>query len=200
MPESSLPQGLVQAAAALQAWLDESGAPGVIVGGVAASLLGRPRMTQDVDALTAVAEDRWPALLDAAPAYGLVARIDAPLEFAARTRVLLMRHEPSGIDVDLILGGLQFELDTIAAATPYRLGALSIRLPRVEDLMIMKAIAQRPRDMLDLEALLSRYPDSDLGRVRRFLDEFARAAAMPDLLTNWDQFVARRRPGVHDGD
>lgn len=87
-----------------------------------------------------------------------------------------------------------------AVATPYRLGALSIRLPRVEDLMIMKAIAQRPRDMLDLEALLSRYPDSDVGRVRRFLDEFARTAAMPDLLTNWDRFVARRRPGVHDSD
>jgi hypothetical protein len=141
--DAALPQGLVEAAAALLAWLDEGGASGVIVGGVAASLLGRPRMTQDVDALTALPEDRWPALLDAAPAYGLVARIDAPLEFAARTRVLLMRHEPSGIDVDLIFGGLQFELDAIAAATPHRFGALWIRLPRVEDLMIMKAIAQR---------------------------------------------------------
>ena len=200
MTDAPLPQGLVEAAAALLAWLDESGAPGVIVGGVAASLLGRPRMTQDVDALTALPEVRWPALLDAAPAHGLVARIDAPLEFAARTRVLLMRHDPSGIDVDLIFGGLQFELDAIAAATPYRFGALSIRLPTVEDLMIMKAIAQRPRDMLDLEALLSQHPDSDLGRVRRFLDEFARAAAMPDLLSNWDRFVARRRPGVDESD
>ncbi len=138
--EAPLPQGLVQAATALVAWLDGAGAPGVIVGGVAASLLGRPRMTQDVDALTALPESRWPALL----------------------------------------------------------GSLSIRLPRVEDLMIMKAIAQRPRDLLDLEALLSRHPDSDLGRVRRFLDEFARAAAMPDLLSNWDRFVARRKPGVQD--
>ncbi len=88
-----------------------------------------------------------------------------------------MRHAPSGIDIDLILGGLQFELDTVAAATPYRFGPLTIRLPRVEDLMIMKTIAQRPRDMPDLEALLSQHPDSDLGRVRQFLDEFARPAA-----------------------
>jgi hypothetical protein len=129
--EASLPQGLVEAAAALLAWLDGAGAPGVIVGGVAASLLGRPRMTQDVDALTSLPESRWPALLVAAPAYGLVARIDTPL--------------------------------------------------------------------LDLEALLNRHPDSDVGRLRRFLDEFARAAAMPDLLSNWDRFVARRKPGVHDG-
>ena len=189
----------MDAAAALLAWLDDAGAPGVIVGGVAASLLGRPRMTQDVDALTALPERRWPALLSAAAAHGLVARVDAPLDFAARTRVLLMRHEPSGIDIDLILGGLQFELDAIASAIPYSFGTLSIRLPRVEDLMIMKAIAQRPRDMLDLEALLSRHPDSDLVRVRRFLDEFAKAAVMPDLLSNWDRFVARQKPGVLDG-
>lgn len=198
MIEPGLPDGLIAAAGALTAWLEDAGAPGMIVGGVAASLLGRPRMTQDVDALAALSEDRWPILLEKAPAHDLAARIEDPLAFAARTRVLLMRHEPSGIDIDLILGGLRFELDAIAAATPHRLGHLTIRLPRVEDLMIMKAIARRPRDMLDLEALMDRQPQADLGHVRSFLKEFAQAASMPDLLANWDRFVAHRKPDLQE--
>jgi len=32
-------------------WLAETHVPGIIIGGVAASLLGRPRLTRDVDAL-----------------------------------------------------------------------------------------------------------------------------------------------------
>ena len=109
-----------------------------------------------------------------------------------------MRHEPSGIDIDLILGGLPFELEAVAAATPYRFGPLTIRLPRVEDLMIMKAIAHRPRDLLDLEALLIQHPQANLDRVRRYVDEFAHAASMSDVLEDWDRLVARRRPGVQD--
>jgi hypothetical protein len=175
------------------------GAPGMIVGGIAASLLGRPRLTQDIDALADLPEHRWPELLERAPAFGLVPRVDDPLAFAARTRVLLMRHVPSGIDIDLILGGLRFELDAIAAARPYRLGALTIRLPRVEDLMIMKAIASRPRDKQDLEALLLQHPLADVAEVRRFLQEFSRAASMPELLDDWDAFISRRRgPGIQE--
>jgi len=194
LTEAQLPDGLIAAAGALTAWLADADAPGIIVGGVAASLLGRPRMTQDVDALVAITEDRWPLLLDKAKAHGLAPRIAEPLEFAARNRVLLMRHEPSGIDIDLILGGLRFEFEAIAAAIPYRFGPLTIRLPRVEDLMIMKAIAHRPRDLLDLETLLGLHPEANLDRVRQYLDEFARAASMSDLLEDWDRLVARRRP------
>ena len=35
----------------LVAWLDAEKVPGVVIGGLAASLLGRPRLTRDVDAL-----------------------------------------------------------------------------------------------------------------------------------------------------
>lgn len=200
MPDPALPPGLLAAIAAVTAWLEDAGSPGMIVGGIAASLLGRPRLTQDVDALTSLPQERWPALVDAARAHGLFPRIDAPLEFAGRTRVLLMRHAPSGIDVDLMLGGLQFERDAIAAAVTHAIGALMIRLPRVEDLMIMKAIAHRPRDIVDLEALADLHPEADVGRVRDFLVEFARAASMPAIIDSWDRLQARRRPGVHEAD
>ncbi len=52
-------------------------------------------------------------------------------------------------------------------------GQLEIRLPRVEDLMIMKAIA----------------------RVRQWVREFANAATMPELVEDFDRLVAGNRSG-----
>lgn len=47
-------------------------------------------------------------------------------------------------------------------------GGVTVRLPRVEDLMIMKAVAQRPQDMLDLEGLIAAHPQADLTVVRQW--------------------------------
>lgn len=48
---------LLAALRALVAWLDATGTRGAIIGGVAASLLGRPRVTGDVGALVLVDDD-----------------------------------------------------------------------------------------------------------------------------------------------
>jgi hypothetical protein len=40
------------------AWLEQENIPAVIVGGIAASVLGRPRLTRDIDALMLDALDK----------------------------------------------------------------------------------------------------------------------------------------------
>lgn len=42
---------LLAALADLVKWMDVTMMPSMVIGGVAASVLGRPRLTQDVDAL-----------------------------------------------------------------------------------------------------------------------------------------------------
>jgi hypothetical protein len=37
---------------------------------------------------------------------------------------------------------------------------LQVRLPRVEDLLVMKAVARRPKDLQDIEGLLAAHPTS----------------------------------------
>lgn len=188
---STIADSLVGALSAVTAALDAAGIPGVVVGGVAASLLGRPRFTRDIDALVDLDEARWPALLAAARGAGIVPRIEDPLEFARRSRVLLLRHDASQIDVDIILGGLPFESAAVKAGQLHPLGNFAVRLPRVEDLMIMKAVAQRPQDLLDLEGLLETHPGADLAAVRHWVREFSTAAAMPSLLVEFEQLVSR---------
>ncbi|MBK6599137.1 MAG: hypothetical protein IPG25_15175 [Proteobacteria bacterium] len=51
-----LPASLQAALADLAAWLDGAQIPATIIGGIAASILGRPRLTRDIDALALLAE------------------------------------------------------------------------------------------------------------------------------------------------
>lgn len=188
---SPIDDSFLGALAALATAFEDAKVPAAVVGGVAVSLLGRPRFTRDIDALVDLDESRWPDLIEAARRAGIVPRIEEALEFAGRSRVLLLRHVQSQIDIDVILGGLDFERSAVAAAKPHSVGDVMVRLPRVEDLMIMKAVAQRPQDLLDLEGLVSAHPEVDLATVRRWVAEFSAAAAMPSLIEEFDRLAAR---------
>lgn len=90
--------------AAVQRLLERLGNQGVIIGGVAASVLGPPRFTADVDIVLLLSVSHLPKLFGAAAELGLAPRIADTEQFARRNRVVLLRHEESGISVDISLG------------------------------------------------------------------------------------------------
>ncbi len=188
-----VPANLLAALADLMKWLDAAHMPSMVIGGVAASLLGRPRLTQDVDALAILPEGEWANAVSIAASHGILPRIESPLDFARRSRVLLMRHVESGIDIDVTFGGLSFEQVAIDNSRIHDIGGLRVRLPRVEDLLIMKAVARRPKDLQDIEGLLAAHPDTDLAAVRQWVSEFATAMSMSDMLEDFDKLVARSK-------
>jgi hypothetical protein len=165
----------------------------MIVGGIAASILGRPRATRDIDALAVASDDQWSQLLGSSKAHGILPRIENPLEFARRTRVLLLRHTDSGIDIDIILSALPFEAEAVSRATVHDLSGVRVRLPQVEDLLIMKAIAHRPQDLRDIEGLLDVFPTANVESVRRWVRDFAAAAELPGLPEEFEKLLAQRR-------
>jgi hypothetical protein len=188
-----VPQLFLGALSDLVEWLDAAGAPAMVVGGIAVSILGRPRATRDIDALALVPDEQWSRLVDCAKAHGILPRIEDPLKFARRTRVLLLRHAGSSIDIDVILGGLPFETDAVSRASVHDIGGVRVRLPQVEDLLIMKAIAHRPQDLRDIEGLLDVFPTADVESVRRFIREFAIAAEIPALPDEFERLLAQRK-------
>jgi hypothetical protein len=66
-------------------------------------LLGSPRFTHDVDALILLDEKLWDAFLAVGARFGFVPRISDPAAFARRSRVFLLHHQPTSIDVDIAL-------------------------------------------------------------------------------------------------
>ena len=188
-----VPATLLAALADLMKWLDDTKMPSMIIGGVAASVLGQPRLTQDIDALATLPEADWANAVSTAAGHGILPRIENPLDFARRSRVLLMRHAASAINIDLTFGRLSFEQTAIDNSEIHEIGGLRVRLPRVEDLLIMKAIARRPKDLQDIEGLLAAHPEADVLAVRQWVREFATAMSMSDMLDDFDKVVARSK-------
>ena len=66
------------------------------------------------------------------------------------------------------------------------LGGLELRLPTVEDLIILKAVAHRPKDLLDIQMPVQTNPTLDLRRIESWVREFSDALESPQL---WEDLV-----------
>jgi len=184
---------LLAVLADLIAWLKASEVAGVVIGGLAASLLGRPRMTRGVEVLVVVDEGRWPGFLATGAKYGFVPRQSNTLAFAQESRVLLVHHEPSGLDADVVFGSLPFERETVARLVWVEVSGVLVPLPRPEDLIVLKAVAHRPQDLADIEAILAAQPRLNLRRVRRWVREFSEALSMPEILRDLETLLSQSR-------
>ncbi len=167
----------------IQRLLAKHGDQGVIIGGIAVGFLGRPRLTEDVDAMFLLSTHDIPRFLEAAKTESILPRIPNAEEFARKNRVLLLQHSPTGINIDISLGVLPFEEEMVERGIVRSTGTLSVRLPTPEDLIIMKVIAHRPKDLEDIRTIVDKNPNLDLARIERWVRSFAEVLGMPDL---WD--------------
>ncbi|HYY55868.1 MAG TPA: nucleotidyl transferase AbiEii/AbiGii toxin family protein [Pyrinomonadaceae bacterium] len=192
MPDATLPVAFVAALEALTSWLETEHVPYTTIGGVAVSLLAQPRATQDIDIVIWLDQEKWESLLQAGKAHGFEPRINDALGFAVKSLVLLLRHQRSGVSIDLSCGALPFEREMIARAQILNIGALSLRVPTPEDLIITKAVAQRPKDVADMESLLNIHHNLDIAYIRLRVEEFAVALEMPELMENLERLLHHR--------
>lgn len=156
----------------------------LIIGGIAVSLLTRPRTTEDIDVLSFLDESKWENFLKTGRRFGFEARIKNVLSFAQENRVLLLRHKKSGVNIDISFGNLPFEEESIERRSFHKVGSLKIPLPTPEDLIIMKMIAHRPHDMVDVKTILETFPKLDRKRIRKWVKEFSDALENPDILSD----------------
>jgi len=180
-PELAVLTPLFEPLAALQRLLNQFDNQGVIIGGIAASLLGQPRFTADLDAVILLSTEDLPKLIEIAAREGMIVRIDGAEAFARKNRVLLLQHEISGIKVDISLGILPFEAEMVERGKEFSVAGLRLRLPTPEDLIIMKAVAHRPKDLADIQAIATSHPNLDKERIRSWVEQFGEALDLPDL-------------------
>ena len=72
---------------------------------------------------------------------------------------------------------------------------LEIPVATPEDLLVLKAIAGRPRDIVDMEGLLAANPRIDRSEVRSKTAMFADVLDAPEILENLDRLLKAPRPG-----
>ena len=163
--------------------LQEADIQGMVIGGIAASILGRPRFTNDVDLIILDLDNRIPAVVDRMKKFNMEPRISDYEKFAKNSRMLLMRHVPSGINIDISMGLLAFEREAVSRSQSAVYEGFAIPLPTPEDLIVFKSISPRSIDEEDITAIVKRNPDIDKGRVLAIIQEFSEILEKPELLT-----------------
>lgn len=166
---------------AVQKLIEHFDNQGIVIGGVAASILGKPRLTADADAMLLLSIEDIPELVELAAQVGLTPRLPDVVEFAQRSRVVLLEHQATGINVDISLGLLPFEIEAVERSQTLQIGTIKVRLPTPEDLIILKAVAHRPKDLLDIAAIVAANPNLDKHRVAFWVSQFADLLETPEL-------------------
>jgi hypothetical protein len=167
----------------------------MVIGGIAVIAHGVQRMTTDIDAVIQGDAVSVTELIARLRAQRIVPRIAAAEAFAAKNLVLLTRHEPTEVDLDLSLGWTAFEREALAARKVIRYGAARVPMARVEDLLVFKAIAGRSRDVDDAITLLNLYPRVDVKRVRLRVIALADLAEAPELVRGLDAILRAGKRG-----
>ena len=185
---------LAKAAMDLMTFLRERNLPSCVIGGIAVSRWGEPRVTQDVDATVLAGFGKEAGvlrqLLDRYPS-----RVPDPEGFAATARIALLTL-PGGISADVSFAALPFEHEAIERATEWRLHP-DVVFPTcsAEDLVVYKLVAARPGDIQDVIGIVGRQGRQlDVERIRRWGREFAELKEDPDLLRPLED--ALRRAGL----
>lgn len=168
----------------LNAALNDLGIEAVVIGGVAVSLMAQPRYTEDVDAIILFDVEAVNDLLASLDAHSFHPRFAGMAEFATQARLVTVVHEPTRTVVDIMLGCMPFEEELSRRARTYHAADLAIRLPSPEDLIVLKAIANRPKDQEDIRNIASAHPMLDKAYTERWVSEYGELLEKPDL---WDE-------------
>jgi hypothetical protein len=171
----------------------------MLIGGLAVIARGVRRFTTDIDAVVQGDAVEIEALIGILRRHEIVPRIPDARAFAMANLILLVAHEPSGVELDISLGWTGFEREALTLCSPVAFGSVRAPVASAEDLLIFKIVAARAIDLDDARALLALYPDVDRARVRMRVRELAdlmeepgRAAVLEKLLRTVKPSSAKR--------
>lgn len=146
---------LYEAALEIEAFCRDRRWRATIIGGLAVQRWGEPRQTRDVDLAILTGFGDEGRFVDELLAHFKARRPDAR-EFALRHRVLLVQAA-NGTPLDISLAALPFEERLIERSSPFHFSEeASLVTCSAEDLVVLKAFADRPQDWLDIQGILVR--------------------------------------------
>jgi hypothetical protein len=160
----------------------------MLVGGLANAVWGEPRATVDVDVTVAVTGPALGAAVDAL-SIRLRPAVEQPREFVRETRVLPL-DSAAGVRIGVMFALLPFELEAIQRALTVTLAGMAIQVITPEDLILMKIISDRPRDLDDATGIAKRrMSDLDRSYLEPRIRDLAESLEKPEILARWSTMI-----------
>ena len=147
-----------------------------VMGGIAVRVYGIPRPTHDVDFTLAIHRDKLPDLYEAVRELGYT----VPEEFAGgwvdevagmpliKFRLYLQGR---GVDIDVFLAESPFQEQLLARRRRQQIDELPAWFVSPEDLVLLKLLARRPRDIADIGDILFTQGQLDEAYLRHWADQ-----------------------------
>ena len=157
-----------------------------VFGAQAVVAYGVPRLSADVDVTIKLVPDDPDQFVRDMQAAGFDLRVD-DASFVRRTRVLPFVHAATAMPLDVVMAGSGLEDEFLARARATDLGGTTVPLIDVQDLIVAKILAGRPKDIGDAQSLWRAHgPGLDGGRIRHTLRLLEEALGQSDLLSSFD--------------
>lgn len=174
--------GLFQAGLEIQHFMENKDWKFCFIGGLAVIRWGESRMTQDIDLslFTGFGNERI-YIQDILKIFK--SRTYDPIDFALKNRVLLVIAS-NDVAVDITFAGLPFESEMIERATIYDFDEnCSLLTCSAEDLIVLKAFANRTRDWNDVEGIVVKNRESlDADYIVRQLTPLCELKGAPEII------------------
>jgi len=165
-----------------------------LFGAQAALLYGAARLTADVDVTVDLGARSYSEVIAALAEGGFAVRTHDDLDdFVARTRVVPLVHLASGVPVDVVLGGPGPEQLFLARARRHVIDGVPVPVASPEDVVAMKVLAARAKDLDDALAVVTANPALDAGLVRATLATLEAALDRSDLVPVFEGLLRRSR-------
>jgi hypothetical protein len=163
-----------------------------VFGAQAVIAAGAVRQTADIDITTAdVPVARLRSAL-ARAGYVLRRDVEGIDDIVAHHRILPLEHRRTGLQLDVVRAGPGLEQAMLARAIVRRVGRAQIPFIETNDLVVLKILASREKDLEDVRALLrSRSPEIDVRVVRARLRELGALLDDSTLEKCFDEQLAR---------
>ncbi len=126
-----------------------------VVGGVATTILGYLRVTQDVDLIVDSDVPSAIQLLSELIEDGYRPPFDDVERIIRVSLILPLENTDTGIKVDLAIGESGFEKQIVERSILQKIGKVTMNVATPEDIIVMKLIASRDKDLGDINGLIA---------------------------------------------
>ncbi len=127
----------------------------IVIGGIAAGTIGEARVTEDVDIDIIIDKKKISGFLDQAAKAGFSFVKTRCLKLAEQTSVFQINYE--NFRIDFIIATTELEAAAFKRAQKMNLYGIKANFPTPEDLILLKIIPGRDKDLLDAKNIVERH-------------------------------------------
>lgn len=138
--------------------LNETNTPRLLVGGLAVGIVGEPRVTNDADFIIRIDRKKFKVFLAAAKKKGFKFNRKVVQETFDTRGVFRLHH--SRLHIDFIKLSIALEKSAFQRKRKVKIMGRQVFIPTPEDLILLKLMPGRGRDILDVENIFIRHEKS----------------------------------------